>query len=258
MLLEKLLSSFDSKKIKCAFVIKNLKTGEKIFYNENVVVPSASLIKIPIMMETLNQVRSGKLSLSDRIIVQDSMKVPFSILNLLENGNSYSLKDILTLMIIQSDNTAANILMDLVGMDNVNNYINGLGLTNTILQRKMMDASARKEGRENKTTALEMAELLELVYNSSNSNDFYGTIMNNILLNQLDNSMMRVNIPDDIVIAHKTGDLDGISHDVGIVYLENVDYIFASLTWDAVSNNYARETIGKLSKVAYDYFAMEK
>ncbi|ADK14707.1 serine hydrolase [Clostridium autoethanogenum] len=254
MLYEKILNAIDLKKLNCAFVIENLKTGEKIAYNENVVVSSASLIKIPIMMEILNQVKEGKLSLKQRITVEDDVKVPFSILNLLESGNSYTLKDVITLMIIQSDNTAANILMDLAGMDNVNNYIKDLEIKNTVLQRKMLDSKARKEGRENKTTAADMAKFFEIIYKGEKAKEFYSVIMKNILTSQLDNSVMRLNIPDDIRIAHKTGDLNGISHDAGIVYLPNVDYIFCGLTWDAVTNNFARETIGKISKIAYDYF----
>jgi beta-lactamase class A len=254
MLYEEILAAIDLKKLNCAFVIENLKTGEKIAYNENIVVPSASLIKIPIMMEILNQVKEGKLSLKQRITVEDNVKVPFSILNLLESGNSYTLKDVITLMIIQSDNTAANILMDLAGMDNVNNYVKNLGIKNTVLQRKMMDSEARKEGRENKTTAAEMAKFFEIIYKGERAKESYSVIMKNILTAQLDNSVMRLNIPDDTLIAHKTGDLDGISHDAGIVYLPNVDYIFCGLTWDAVTNNFARETIGKISKIAYDYF----
>ncbi|MDF2882876.1 MAG: putative beta-lactamase [Clostridiaceae bacterium] len=258
MLDKEILDSIDFSKINCAFVIKNLMTGEKFAYNENVTVPSASLIKIPMMMETLRQVEEGKLSLNQRILVQDDVKVPFSILTLLESGNSYSLKDVLTLMIIQSDNTAANILIDIVGMDNVNNYIKSLGLKSTVLQRKMMDADARKAGRENYTNAEEMAELLEIIYKGDKHNYQYSTIMKNILVNQLDNSMMKLHIPDDTIIAHKTGDLDGISHDAGIVYTKNIDYIFCSLNWDAVSNNFARESIGLCSKIAYDYFISKK
>lgn len=258
MLREEILKTIDFRKLNCAFFIKNLKTGEEFAYNENEVVPSASLIKIPIMMEALRQVDEGKLSLNQRIVVKDEVKVPYSILNLLESGNSYTLKDVMTLMIIQSDNTASNILMDIVGMDNVNRYITSLGLKNTVLQRKMMDAEARKAGRENKTTALEMAELLEIIYKGAEADDPSSLLMKKILLNQLDNSMMRLYTPDDIPIAHKTGDLDGISHDAGIVYLKNTDYIFCNLTWDAVTNNIARESIGKTSKIAYDYFVGQK
>ncbi|KAA8676330.1 serine hydrolase [Clostridium sp. HV4-5-A1G] len=254
MLYEQMLSAMDFKKLNCAFMVENLKTGEKAAYNEKVVVPSASLIKIPIMMEVFKQVKEGKLSLKQRITVENDVKVPFSILNLLESGSSYTLKDIITLMIIQSDNTAANILIDLAGMDNVNDYIKSLKIKDTTLQRKMMDSLARKEGRENKTTASDMVKFFEIIYRGEKSGEPYSIMMKDILINQLDNSVMRLDVPDETTIAHKTGDLDGISYDVGIVYLPNVDYIFCGLTWNAVTNNFARKTIGRISRIAYDYF----
>ncbi|MHC6180871.1 serine hydrolase [Clostridium sp. JNZ X4-2] len=258
MLYEEILNTIDFKKLNCGFIIENLKTGEKIAHNEKVAVPSASLIKIPIMMEILELVKKGTLSLKQRITVNDEIKVPFSILNLLESGNSYTLKDIITLMIIQSDNTAANILIDLAGMSNVNNYIKKLGLKNTVLQRKMMDSDARKEGRENKTTAADMAKFFEIIYKGVKVGNPYNILMKNILTAQLDNSVMRLYIPDDTLIAHKTGDLDGISHDTGIVYLPNVDYIFCGLTWGAPVNNLARDTIGRMSKIVYEHFINPK
>ncbi|MEY8000878.1 serine hydrolase [Clostridium sp. Mt-5] len=258
MLYEKIMKSIDLKKLNCAFMVENLKTGEKIAYNENIVVPSASLIKIPIMMEILELVKKSDLSLNQRITVKDEVKVPFSILNLLESGNSYTLKDIITLMIIQSDNTAANILMDISGISNVNNYIKNLGLKNTVLQRKMMDSDARKEGRENKTTAADMVKFFEIIYKGVKIGNPYSILMKNILISQLDNSVMRLYIPDDTLIAHKTGDLDGISHDAGIVYLPNTDYIFCGLTWNAPTNNLARDTIGRISKIVYDHFINQK
>lgn len=255
MLYEEILNAIDFKKLNCAFIIENLKTGEKITHNEKVVVPSASLIKIPIMMEIFELVKKGTLSLKQRITVKDEVKVPFSILNLLESGNSYTLKDIIILMIIQSDNTAANILIDLAGMNNVNNYIKKLELKNTALQRKMMDSGARKEGRENKTTAADMAKFFEIIYKGAKAGDPCSILMKNILIAQLDNSVMRLYIPDNTIIAHKTGDLEGISHDTGMVYLPNIDYIFCGLTWSAPTNNLARNTIGKISKIVYDHFS---
>jgi beta-lactamase class A len=244
--------------MKCAFVIENLKTGECASYNENEVVPSASLIKVFIMGEILRQVKEGKLSLKQRIVVEKDVKVPFSILTILDDGNSYSLADVITLMIVQSDNTAANILMEMAGTDNVNKFINSLGLKNTILQRKMMDFNARKEGRENYTTASEMAEMMELLYTGKVLNEDYSAYMIDIMKKQLDTSMMMLNIPDETVVAHKTGELDFLDHEVGIVYQDNGDYIFCVLIWDAVSNNYARQALGSISKVVYDYFKGEE
>jgi beta-lactamase class A len=258
MLKEVILKSIDHEKMKCAFVVKNLKTNECATFNENEVVPSASVIKVFIMAEILRQVKEGKLSLKQRIVVDEKVKVPFSILTLLENGNSYSLADVITLMIVQSDNTASNILSDIAGMENVNKMIRSLGLNNSVLQRKMMDFNARKEGRENYTTASEMAEMMELLYTGKVLDKEYSAYMIDIMKKQLDTSMMMLNIPDETVVAHKTGELDFLDHEVGIVYQDNGNYIFCVLIWDAVSNNYARQALGTISKVVYDYFKEEE
>lgn len=254
MLKNLILDSIDLEKFNCAFVIKNFKNGKEILHNENISVPSASLIKIPIMGEVLRQVKEGKLSLGQKITVSRDVKVPFSILTILEDENSYTLKDIITFMIVQSDNTATNILIDLAGMDKINEFIKSIGLTNTSLQRKMMDSKAVEEGRQNWTSALDVSKILELIYKGDLVDHNSSKLMVDIMKNQLDGRMMMADIPDDTVVAHKSGDLTGINHDVGIVYLKDRDYIFSVLTWNADNENLARQTIGKMSKIVYDYF----
>jgi beta-lactamase class A len=254
MLKKLVLRSVNFDKMKVSFVIKNLNTGEYASYNENQTVPAASLIKIHIMAGIMRRIQEGKLSLKQRISVREEDKVPFSILTMLETGNSYSLNDLLTLMIVQSDNTAANILIDLAGMDQINKLISGLKLKNTVLRRKMMDFAARKAGRENLTTASDMARLMELLYRGAILEREYSAYMIEIMKQQLDTGMMRLLIPDETVIAHKTGELDGLDHEAGIVFGENGDYIFVVMIWDAVTNNEARQAIGRISKVVYDYF----
>lgn len=254
MLKEKLLKELNMDKMKCSFYIKNLKDGDVYKYNENEKVPSASTIKIPVMAEILRQVKIGKFNLKQRIKVPHSIKVPFSILTLMDDEDTFSLKDIITLMIIQSDNTAANLLIDLAGMDNVNKFIKSCGLKNTILQRKMMDSAARQKGYENYTSASDMAVLLEMLYRGELVDEGSSKIMVEIMKNQLDRTMMMLNIPDETAAAHKTGELECLNHDVGIVYHDGFDYIFTMLVWDAESNNLARNEIGRASLIAYKYF----
>lgn len=255
LLSDVILNSIDLKSMKCAFFIKDLKTGETASCNENIRIPSASLIKIPIMMEIMQQVKSGRLSLGERIRINDSSKVPFSIVTMLHGVESYSIDDIMALMIVQSDNTAANVLMDLAGMDSINDYIKCLNLKNTILQRKMMDSRARIEGRENYTSAGDMAVLLETLYRGQAIGNGCCSHMLNIMKNQLDTGSMMLGLPYETAAAHKTGSLEFIEHDAGIVYLNNTDYIFCMLTWDAQDNNAARRAIGKASEAAYLYFS---
>ena len=258
MLQKLILQAVDFKKMNCAFIIKSLGTGEAATYNPDQKIPSASLIKLPIMAETIRQVKEGKLRLQERLGVKAEDKVAFSILTMLETGNQYSLQDLLTLMIVQSDNTAANILIHKVGMDNINDFCIDYKMRNTVLERKMMDTQARKAGRENFTSAADMAGFMERLYLGEIIDRASSTYMLEIMKKQLENSMMRLYIPDETLIAHKTGELDGISHEAGIVYLEKNDYIFVVSIWNALSNNEARQTIGKISKIVYDYFSCDK
>jgi beta-lactamase class A len=258
MLREKILGSINLESVNCGFYIKNLNTHEVYVYNEKQVVSSASLIKVPIMAEVLRQVKEGELSLKQRIVVEENDKVPYSIVSLLEAGNSYSLKDMITLMIIQSDNTATNMLIDLAGIENVNRLLENIGLDDTALQRKMMDFVSRKEGKDNLTTAADMGRIFELIYKGFLIDDKFSNLMKDILKNQLYNEMTGLYMPKKVEIAHKTGDLGGTNHDCGIVYLDNCDYIFSILTWGAESNNISKRTVSEILRVIYEEFSGEK
>jgi beta-lactamase class A len=257
MLQQFILQVIDFQKLNCAFVVKNLQTGECASYNSEARVPSASLIKLAVMAESVRQVKEGKLNLKQRLVVREEDKADFSILTLLATGNSYTLRDLLTLTIVQSDNTAANMLIDLTGMTEINKFCNDLGLKDTVLRRKMMDDEARKAGRENYTTAADMARFLELLYQGKLLDPESCNLMIEIMKKQLDNTMIRLYIPDDTVAAHKTGELEGVSHEAGIVYHDKADFIFVMLVWDALSGNDARQTIGRAAETVYNYLITE-
>jgi beta-lactamase class A len=237
-----------------AYYIEDLESGELCVREEKLVVPSASLIKLVIMGEIMRRVREGSLSLSQRISIAEGDKVPFSILTLLDTGNSYTLADVIKLMIVQSDNTAANLLIRLAGMDKVNEFSRGLGLGDTLLQRLMMDFKAREAGRENYTTAADMGRFLGALYRGSVVDAESSRWMLGVMREQLDRSMMMLFIPDATVVAHKTGELDRLDHEAAIVLTGKADYIFVALVWDAPDNNSSRLALGDMSKSAYDFF----
>jgi beta-lactamase class A len=254
LLQQRIVERISSEDICYSFFIKDLCTGESYSHNEHEVVSSASTIKLPVMAEVMSQVKGGMLSLGQRITVKAADKVDYSILQLLETGNTYSLLDVVKLMIIQSDNTAANILIDLVGMDAVNRNIEQQGMKDTRLQRRMLDFAAKSEGRDNFTSAYDMALFLERLYNGKVVDNTYDALMVEVMKQQLDRSMVYVDIPDDVVVAHKTGDLDRSNHDVGIFYTPKGDFIFSMLTWNAQSNNHSRKVVASAAKAAYDYW----
>lgn len=250
MLKTLLLDYLKNKDLKYSIYIKDLKNNEICCINENEIVASASIIKMFIMGATLELAHNKGIDLKQRIAITKEEKVPFSIISLLDD-NRYSIRDLIILMIIQSDNTATNKLIDIIGMKNINEFTKGLGFKNTTLQRKMMEFSS---GKENFTCVSEVAIFLELIYKGGLINKEYSEVMVNFLKEQLDSSMMRISLPDELIIAHKTGDLEYLKHDVGIVYTTKKDYIFAMFTWEAISDNYARNVIGDISKITYDYF----
>lgn len=236
-----------------AVVVKDLKNNNEIKINENLVFPSASTIKISIMSELFNKVHDGFLKLDDTIEITEAMKTGGDgILKELKCGHKFTLDEICTLMIIVSDNMATNILINLLGMDNINNAISRLNLRSTKLQRKMMDSQAAKEGRENLITAHDFARILELIYNGKNINEKYSSMMLNILKRQQVRGRLDLYLPEEVVIAHKTGDLDNLEHDGGIVYLPDKEYIICVLTNKTGSNKEGREIIGNISKMVYD------
>lgn len=247
-----------NKKLEYSIFIKNLNDGRVCSFNEKEVVPSASIIKLFIMAKAFELSDRGEIDLKKRITVVKENRVPYSIVYILDDDNTYTIKDLITLMIIQSDNTATNQLITILGMDNINKFVKDLGFKDTIVQRKMMDYKARAAGRENYTTAEEVGKLLELMYNGQLVSSVCSHEMLEIMKNQLDASMMRISLEDELIVAHKTGDLQNIKHDAGIVYLKNNPYIFTMMTWNAESDSYARNIIGEVSNITYDYMTLQE
>lgn len=225
-------------------------TSNYIYINENESFPSASTIKVLIMAETLNEVMKGIYSLHEKIQVKDSDRIDYSIISCLEN-DTYTLIDVVTLMIISSDNTATNILIDLIGMENINNYAEKIGLKNTKLKRKMMDTKAAKAGRENITSAYDMLNLFEKIYNCKILNSDMCKLMIKILGKNTDYEMLLRYLPSDTKCAHKTGDLYNLNHDIGIFNINEEKYILGVFVRNSKFNHISKDIIGKLSKLVY-------
>src|SRR5258708_5451505 len=146
--------------------IKDLETGDQFFLHENEVFAQASSIKIAVLANLYLQAQQGKLRLTDLYTVQASDLVADSDIvgGLTPGVTRITLRDLATMMVAVSDNSATNVLIDRVGMNNVNAMLDGLSLTHTRLRRKMMDLDAAKQGRENISTPREMMTLLAALY----------------------------------------------------------------------------------------------
>lgn len=253
MLRQNLIDCINEHHARGAFLIKDLRSGETVAFHEAEVVPSASLIKLFILVRAFEAIRDGKAALTDEVPVNAKDIVAFSVLEFLK-PRAYQLEELLRLMIVYSDNTATNILMDHFGIDAINETIKGLGYSASVLQRKMMDFKAAEEGRQNYTSVNEMADLLERLYSGKLLGEPYDEQMLEIMKGQADETMMRQELPDELVIARKSGELDALDHDVAIVYTEQGDYIYVFFAWEAEDNNRARDILSITSKMVYEDF----
>jgi len=235
--------------------IEDLKTGNHFFLHEDEVFAQASSIKITVLANLYLQAQQGKLKLTDLYTVQQSDLVPDSdIMNGLTPGvTRITLRDLATMMVAVSDNAATNVLIDRVGMQNVNSMLDSLGLTHTRLRRKMMDLQAAKEGRENISTPREMMTLLDAVYNGKVLNkemtaDFFKMLSTN------KNSWIPRDLPPDVKVADKPGALEAIRNDSGIVFVEGRPYVICVMTGYLRNERDGEDAISKVSVLAWRMF----
>ena len=200
---------------------RDLATGEKWAYQADTPLVAASVIKLPILVEAFRQARDGLLSMDESVSIRPEQKMPScGALTYLHDGLTVTLRDLCALMIIVSDNTATNILIERLGMENVNATMRKLGLEKSTLRRKLFDSEAAGRGLENTVTAWEMGQLLEMLYKGECVSPEADAEMLSILRDQRLNGKIPFFL-DGLEIAHKTGEDDGITHDVGIVYAEH-------------------------------------
>jgi len=235
--------------------IEDLTTGNQFFLHENEVFAQASSIKIAVLAELYRQAQQGKLQLTDLYTVQTSDLVADSeIMGGLTPGvTRLTLRDLATMMAAVSDNSAANVLIDRVGMENVNAMLDSLGLAHTRLRRKMMDLEAAKQGRENISTPHEMMTLLTNIYrgkvlNKDSQADFFAMLSTN------KDSWIPLDLPPDVKIANKSGSLEAVRNDSGIVFVDGRPYVICVMTAFLRNERDGEQAISKVSLAAWQMF----
>ena len=235
--------------------IEDLTTGDHFLLHEDEVFAQASSIKITVLADLYLQAQQGKLKLTDLYTVQSSDLVADSdIMGGLTPGvTRLTLRDLATMMVAVSDNSAANVLIDRVGMANVNAMLDSLGLTHTRLRRKMMDLEAAKQGRENISTPREVMTLLDAIYhgkvlNKESTADFFQMLSTN------KDSWIPRDLPADLKVANKPGSLEAVRNDSGIVLVEGRPYVICVMTSFLRNERDGEEAISKISLAAWRMF----
>lgn len=230
--------------------------GEEYQIHSHKQCPAASLIKLPILLEVYRQANVGIIDLGKTFEMNDDEKVGGAgVLNRLSAQITPTLKDLLTLMIIVSDNTATNRVIAEIGIDSVNRLCTRLGMKQTTLQRKLFDFEAAKQGLDNYTTAQDMMICIREINHSERLGLCEQT--RGEMLQMLSHQQLANKIPVGIIqydesdpfIAHKTGEVHGVEHDVGIIRLQGKEITFAILTYDLADHVEARKTLAAIGEM---------
>jgi beta-lactamase class A len=251
--IEKIATGFDGV---MGLAIRDLTNGEEILINQNLTFPTGSSIKIPVLIELHKQAAAGKYKLTDQRWLESTDKVGGSgvINNFGDHTSQLSLNDLAVLMVVLSDNTATNMLIDQTGMANVNATLDQLGLKAIRLQRKMIDTAASGRGDENIATPFAAMELMAKLYKGEVVNRQLSDDVLKFLKLRKGSPIPKL-IPSTIAIANKPGGIEGVACDWAIVYVPNRPFAITVMTnYNGESAN-ADEAISQIAKLAYDHFA---
>src|SRR6478736_5854496 len=235
--------------------VKDLTSGETFFIHGDEIMPQASSIKIAVLAELYLQAQQGKLKLTDEYVVrqQDLVSGSDIMLGLTPAVTRLTLRDLATMMVAVSDNSATNVLIRRVGMENVNGMLDSLALHATRLRRQMMDLKAAGEGRENVSTPREMMTLLETLYRGKLLNKEMTADFIKMLSTHKESSLLQ-GLPDDVAAASKPGELEAVRNDSGIVLLKGRSYILCMMTTYLRDEKDGSAAIRKISALTYSYF----
>ena len=248
---EKIIKLLEKCSGKVGFYYKDINTQKEIKYNENKKFIAASIIKLPILVDALKRLESKEISDLEKIAITKEVKVPScGALTYMHDGIEVKIRDLCNLMIILSDNTATNVLIDRLGTDNINKTIKDLGLKYTSLSRKMYDMESKELGKENYFALSDIAILLNNIHEEKLISKNVSKEIKGIMKEQQINHKIPYYIPEEVTILHKTGESDGITHDIGIVYSKN-PYIIGFASNETNTQEF-EDVIRKISRMLYE------
>lgn len=255
-----------------AVAVKHLKTGEEFYLNADEPMPTASLIKLPIMVEAYWQAAENKLKLDKPLTLRKEDKVPGSgiLTSHFSDGATFPLRDAVRLTIAFSDNTATNLVLDEIGIPSTNVRMEKLGFKHTKINAKVykgsttsIDPERTKKFGLGSTTAREMVQLLERIEAGKLVSPEACKEMIAHLKTCDDKEKMTRLLPAGTIVAHKTGSVNASKTDAGILYLKSGPVALCVLTdknddvrW--TPDNAAQVLIGKIAKEVYEHFGEKK
>lgn len=232
----------------------DLTSGDTFGVGQDIAFPQASAIKIPVLMEVFKQAHEGRFNLTDRLPVTDSVKAGGSgIIDAFGDGTSeLAIRDLCVLMIVLSDNTATNMLINLVGMENVTATMTSIGASNTMLRRVMMNVQASMRGEENISTPADAARIMALLHR----HEFVNTEVSEGVLTILRLTKpgnIRYGLQGRVPMASKPGEIPGAVTEWAIIELDRRPYVLVVMAKFAPGTEGADLT-KQISGIVFSYF----
>lgn len=227
---DNIIKKLKSCKGKIGFFYKNLETGEKLLFNADDEFLAASVIKLPIFAAVMRRAYNREIDISKKITINEEDLLPScGAINLFATRPVLDMRTICNFMIALSDNTATNVIINECGLESLKSDFKEIGFEKTRLERLLFDSKGAEKGLENYFVPQEIGIFLEKLY----LGEFINREVSDDILKTLKMQNINFKIPglmeERFEVAHKTGEDDGISNDVGIVYCNSpFVIIFAS------------------------------
>jgi beta-lactamase class A len=231
----------------------DLTSGHTLCFQCEVQFPTASSIKIPILIGMFRAMRNGEIKIEDKLTLEkkDIAGGSGHLNPTIEKGPlTLTVRELMTAMIETSDNTATNRCIRMVGMDRVNRLLDELGLRAVRLQRVMMDSEAALADRENIASPIEMARLVEMLYRDTAAPPEDCKAMLDIM--RLVKGGMNKALPSGVDIASKTGGIPGVKNQVGVIYLKNRPFVLS--IYGTYLGDPKVDPVEDLTRLSFRYF----
>jgi len=236
-----------------ALAAHHLETGRAWRHNERLVMPSASLIKLPILATFWEAVEAGRVDPTKRVTVPaETYAAGTGVLKALAPGLQPTWSDLATLMITVSDNTATNLIIDRLGMETIQAWIDRAGLADTRIERRMMDRAAMAAGRQNRTSAADMETVLAAIATARCVSADASRDMRRALEAQQIHDRLPRRVGDGVRVANKTGNFTDVIHDVGLATSPAGALVIAVLTSGVRPGWVAMDIIAEIAAILVD------
>ncbi|MGL5822427.1 MAG: serine hydrolase [Sarcina sp.] len=237
-----------------SFFFEDLTSGYVFGYNENVKMTAAGCMKLPIAIALIKEVEDSRINFLDKIKIEKKDKVTGTgIIHEFEE-REYTVFELLVAMLIQSDNTATNKIIDIIGMNKINETIQILGLENTKLNRKTSDEKILRNDIENISTAKDLCKIWKSLNDTTYLNEKNSTMLIDILARQQKKNKLALYIEDDykLDISSKSGDKNSVENDTEFIRISKGNFTFTVMSNNIPNSVYGTITLAKAGKMMWD------